>query len=1128
MVRREVLPEPIDFGKYQLIERIARGRMGEVFKAKRGGVEGFEKVLVIKLLNSRLTAMEAFVNAFVEEAKLTVSLSHANIVQVMDLGQHDGLYFMAMEHVGGYDLGTARRVLNTGGRPFPLDIAVFAISEVAKGLDYAHRRKDYNFESLNIVHRDLSPANILISFEGEIKITDFGISRALDVIGDVGRNENVRRHYLYTSPEQARGEPMTHRSDIFSLGLILYELVSGVHPYDDPDPRVVQRRAMEGVVRPIRQVVELPKALEQIITSSLYAEPAQRVDSAGTLYEELISYLFASGHKADNRSLSLFMQDTRMLEEELQEREMQIGAAAPEDADLNEMIELDPDQFEELDSTSDLFDMVNLEAGAEPSNKLRVNQAVMGDAAGMRTSAEIPSAKARQQAGSRFDPVPQPDAMPQRLSTLADGLRAGRGGAVVLVGDLGQGEEHLPDRLPARLKARGIFQVLHLVMVNDDRTVPYRLASELTRYIADMAPGGRFVVERGDDPHTALQAIQRLSASGVAWEEVDMATNLCGLSGAWQKGFHAKRDLTLGLTTRLIQAVTASNPFVLIIDGVERLDPLSRELLFHLVRLAASMPLLIITSGADAFAADQLLSVQMEGGLAFEAVEVESRSGAMEAESALLTLEPLGVEVVTALALVAQPLPLGVLERLTGQGSEAIQAVCEAMAAVGVVRLLPPEHVHLGSERLQAVIDGWLQAGQLPRVEVLAGRLLDLGLVGGEPWLSPWSGCQMRLQLHLGRSREALVEALDYGQRLCDDGWREVALDHFIQMERQMARSASGTAVVRLPLMLARARSALELMQLGMAASTLDGLWALAAHARDERMLVDIRLVEVQLALVGGDGGRAVALLRLVLDDSARLGLTRQLVSARLQMAHWMAREGDLYVAQQHLEALLGQVDGRGYECIDRVEHAEALSLMVEVLSRRGYVARAVTCQSLVEQMAASSSNAMIDCLAALGRSHLSRVNGQPGAGATEAEDAYNVAREHNFIRLGLRLAAVVAQAALESGDVDKTRAYSEQLAEVGALYGHGAIARLGRDLASLSLVLTSTGDRALDALQELHGILHNAQQRQDPRENLHAHHLLYRALTHLGSGRDAEHHRREALRYAQLCHAEGMAVVLD
>ena len=101
MSRREPLPEPVDFGKYQLIERIARGRMGEVFKAKRGGVEGFEKVLVVKKLNRELTSSEEFVNTFVEEAKLTVSLSHANIVQVMDLGQHGGEYFMAMEHVAG-------------------------------------------------------------------------------------------------------------------------------------------------------------------------------------------------------------------------------------------------------------------------------------------------------------------------------------------------------------------------------------------------------------------------------------------------------------------------------------------------------------------------------------------------------------------------------------------------------------------------------------------------------------------------------------------------------------------------------------------------------------------------------------------------------------------------------------------------------------------------------------------------------------------------------------------------------------------------------------------------------------------------------------------------------------------
>jgi serine/threonine protein kinase len=442
MARHEILPEPLVFGKYRLLERIAAGRMGEIFKAKRSGVEGFEKVMVVKRLYPHLSSSEAFVSAFVNEARLTVSLSHANIVQVLDLGQNEGAYYMAMEHVAGFDLGTMRRILRATRKPFPLDIAVFVVSEVAKGLDYAHRRKDYNFESLNIVHRDLCPANVLVSFEGEVKLTDFGISSALSAVGTA--QDDVRRRYLYASPEQARGEHLNHRSDIFSLGLILYELVSGIHPYDDPDPRQVQRRAVEGVIEPVRQLVDLPRALEQIINSSLVPELSQRVDSAGTLYEELISYLFASGHKADSRSLSQFMQELKRLEEELFQASQIPPEPELESSDLED-IELEEVESADLEAAPDLWGMAQPESGVAPKRVSgfisRVGHDQMVEAPGMATAAEIPTRRPamtpRGQSERRFDAVAQPDAMPAGLSALADRLLGGQGAAVILEGALG-------------------------------------------------------------------------------------------------------------------------------------------------------------------------------------------------------------------------------------------------------------------------------------------------------------------------------------------------------------------------------------------------------------------------------------------------------------------------------------------------------------------------------------------------------------------------------------------------------------------------------------------------------------------------------------------------------------------
>ncbi|MCA9609112.1 MAG: serine/threonine protein kinase, partial [Myxococcales bacterium] len=169
---------PVLYGKYQLLELLARGGMAEVFKAKSHGVEGFEKVLVIKRILPELSENPRFVEMFINEAKIAVTLSHANIVQVFDLGRADECYFIAMEYVAGYDLAT---VLTRGrkiGRPLPQELAVYVVSELAKGLDYAHRRRDAQQRQLHIVHRDVSPQNVLVSFEGEVKLTDFGIAKA--------------------------------------------------------------------------------------------------------------------------------------------------------------------------------------------------------------------------------------------------------------------------------------------------------------------------------------------------------------------------------------------------------------------------------------------------------------------------------------------------------------------------------------------------------------------------------------------------------------------------------------------------------------------------------------------------------------------------------------------------------------------------------------------------------------------------------------------------------------------------------------------------------------------------------------------------------------------------------------
>ena len=1126
MARNEVLPETIQFGKYQLLERIANGRMGEVFKAKRGGVEGFEKVLVVKRLYPHLSGSEIFVNAFVDEAKLTVSLSHANIVQVMDLGQNDSCYFMAMEHVAGLDLGTVRRILGTSGRPFPLDIAVFAVSEVAKGLDYAHRRKDYNFESLNIVHRDLSPHNVLISYEGEIKITDFGISRALEVFGTV--HENLRRQFLYTSPEQARGEKVTHRSDIFSLGLILYELVTGVHPYDDPDPRVVQRRAREGVVRPVRQVAELPRALEQIINSSLVADPAQRVDSAGTLYEELISYLFASGHKADNRSLSQFMEEVRELEESFfanRSASQPLMQAVPSD----EIEEIDLDDLVELDeSPPDLWELGDAggAAGRAGSGLIGGGALLPSDPVLSATSAEIPSARLmprRDVDRSRFDPLPQPDAMPRRLSELADGLRAGHGGAVVLTGAMGGGVEYLPDRLPARLKARGLFQVLDLKVTTDDHGVAYRLASEIVRYAASLPSQGPLELDREVGPEARaeeLAALTRLSGGGLTNEEYQMALQLAGAVVHYRRGFHAKRDLTLSLVGKIVRALTMTNPFVVVIDGVDRMDPLSRDLLAQMASYSVQFPLLLIVSSNTEHELGSVMALGDDARF-FETVDAGGRPSPNADDQKLWAeASPACRELLAVLGLGDQPIPLSTVECVLGRPTAEIDQAVQLLKDRNALRTISPEHLSPATDHLQSVVCAAMRAGEVPRLPEFAVRMLELSRSEDGHWGSSAVPLRIRLLGWMGRSADAVDLALTYGRYLCREGWREIALESLRAVEAFLVRAGALQPQGRIDLRCATARVCLELMQPRRAQATLEGVAPLAMSLGDERRGAEVKLLLASIAFLDGHVGPAWDALAVVADTASALRDPRLLAATALLRARWQARHGDFASAEHELGRWF---TGADRWCVEPIEHGSALALQIEILTARGAYHAAEETLEVLRAVAHGHSCAELDCLTVVSSAQIHLACGRAHEAAHEAETAYNMAREHNLVEAGLGLALLVAEAALDAGQSDKVLDYGNHLSELGTGYGYPYIARRGRDLASLGAVLTSTGDRALDALQSLHGVLREAQESAAVREQLHAHVLLFRALSHLGSGRDAEHHRREAVSYARACHAGGI-----
>jgi serine/threonine protein kinase len=220
------LNQPIQFGKYFLLERINMGGMAEVFRAKAYGVEGFERLVAVKKILPSISEDKEFIRMFIDEAKIAVQLSHANIAQVFDLGRVGGSYYIALEHVHGRDLRALYDRCREKSAPMPVAQACFIIQKVCEGLDYAHNKRHENGDELGLVHRDVSPQNVLVSFEGEVKIIDFGIAKAA---GRCSRTQAgiLKGKFAYMSPEQERGQAINRRSDVFSTGIVLYELLTG-------------------------------------------------------------------------------------------------------------------------------------------------------------------------------------------------------------------------------------------------------------------------------------------------------------------------------------------------------------------------------------------------------------------------------------------------------------------------------------------------------------------------------------------------------------------------------------------------------------------------------------------------------------------------------------------------------------------------------------------------------------------------------------------------------------------------------------------------------------------------------------------------------------------------------------
>jgi len=340
--------------RYRITERVAAGGMAEVFRGVAESMRGFKKNIAIKRILPSLTKNKKFVAMFLDEARLSLALQHANIVQVFDIGHTEETYFIVMEYVDGVDLKALLEWRRRINRRVPIAHALYMALEICKGLSYAHELLNPDTNApFGIVHRDISPPNVLISKQGEVKVVDFGLAKATSQV-EITDPGVVKGKMSYLSPEAARGEEVDHRADIFAVGILLYELLTGKRLfYGETDYQTVElvRNAKIPPIKPQNPQVE--PELEDIVRKSLARRKEDRYQNATDIQDALAQYAYSRGLKVIARDIA------ELVRQCLEDRRMQSGEGKPKTSIIDHLLQDEIAKFTSVEEEDQ-------DAGARP------------------------------------------------------------------------------------------------------------------------------------------------------------------------------------------------------------------------------------------------------------------------------------------------------------------------------------------------------------------------------------------------------------------------------------------------------------------------------------------------------------------------------------------------------------------------------------------------------------------------------------------------------------------------------------------------------------------------------------------------------------------------------------------
>ena len=359
------------FGKYILLDRIAVGGMAEVYRAKLTGEKGFEKLIVVKKMLPHMTEDTEMVTYFIDEAKLAALLQHENIIHIYDFGETEGSYFIAMEYLFGKDLKSVFHKSSQMNLPINLENSLFIASKICEGLEYAHNLMDLHGASLNIVHRDISPQNIFITYDGKIKTIDFGIAKTSTQTTKT-RVGIIKGKVAYMSPEQAEGKSIDRRSDIFAVGILLYEMITRKEMYDGDTMQVLNKAINAQYEPPENLTPGLPPKVYEILHRALNKNLEKRYQSCGEMMTDIENCLYDIKCRPNAKMLAKYI--TSLFEKEYSDekiKSIEILEFTPEEEHTNARATMPNQNYQKTKVISKEFDDKDINKNIDISNIIK-------------------------------------------------------------------------------------------------------------------------------------------------------------------------------------------------------------------------------------------------------------------------------------------------------------------------------------------------------------------------------------------------------------------------------------------------------------------------------------------------------------------------------------------------------------------------------------------------------------------------------------------------------------------------------------------------------------------------------------------------------------------------------------